>query len=120
MADNILISKSTANSYVSLINNIQLKAGHEYLLFGSFDTDTSIVGAQTVCAFYIDSVYESEKDYFLLFRAYPIHSMASGGGSLAIFAIKAATDMNLIYHLWNYVDSIDYYVNAKVLSILIR
>ena len=99
MADNILISKSTANSYVSLINNIQLKAGHEYLLFGSFDTDTSIVGAQTVCAFYIDSVYESEKDYFLLFRAYPIHSMA-----------RLLMPIRRVFHLFTPNQHVEYFI----------
>lgn len=116
--ENILIPKSTYSQYVHLVNNIELKANHQYLLFG-FYRSTNSIDIHCISSFSL-AEYERDIDYNLLFNSSPSFSMLVGGGALCVYIIRALKDIKAIYRLWNYVSNIDYSVSAQIAVILLK
>ena len=114
----MLIPKSTYNSYVHLISNIELKANHQYLLFGFYRSTISF-NIHCLSSFSLDE-YERNVDYRLLFNSSPSFNMLVGGGALCVYIIQALKDIKAIYQLWNYVSNIDYSVSAQIAVILLK
>lgn len=46
--------------------------------------------------------------------------MSSGGGTISIMSIRTFKDIKVIYRLWNYLDSQNYTVDAKTMTIMLR
>ena len=112
------ISSSTFNSYVHVLDNIKLKANHDYLLFG-FYRSTNSLDIHCISGFSLDD-YKPNIDYIFLFNSSPSFSMLVGGGALCIYIIRAIKDLNAIYQFWNYVSETDYSVAAQVAVITLK
>ena len=116
--EDMLIPKSTYNSYVHLISNIELKANHQYLLFGFYRSTISF-NIHCLSGFSLDE-YERNVDYRLLFNSSPSFNMLVGGGALCVYIIQALKDIKAIYQLWNYVSAEDYSVAPQVAVIRLK
>ena len=118
--DNIPIPVSTVGSDVDLIE-IELQGNHDYLLFGNF-TNSISENITIISSFDYSNhgVNIRDEDYEFIFSGNQTSNMSSGGGTISIMSIRTFKDIKVIYRLWNYLDSQNYTVDAKTMTIMLR